>query len=176
MPIGQSSSTFLSSPEDLWGRLTDFTQWQNWLWIPKASNKGLGDTIKAVKGEGETMQLGFYCGDTLKQECRIKVWDPPKRLMIALEEWNPESGAYIENKKLPGRLGLLMGSIKSMKVRLSIDLAPAAAGETKVDMRIEVDFTHWLLGAFFNLFPLQGELKKVLDNFLQGFARSLQSR
>ncbi len=176
MAIGKSSTSFLLGQQEAWRRVTDFSKWQKWFWIPKASEKGLGDTIKAVVGEGEAMQLGFYCGDKLMQPCRIKEWTPPEHLLLILDEWNVEGGAYIGKKRIPGFLGTFMGNMKAEKLRITLDLSPTSPTETRMDMSIEVEFTHLIFGPLFNLFPLGGELGMICDSFQKRFTQSLEKK
>lgn len=173
MPSGTSISNFLVPPDRIWPLISDFSRWQEWLWIPDSSSKGLGDTIKAVKGEGSAMQLGFYTGSTLKQVCRVKEWRPPHRLMVAMEEYNPKTAI-----DFPDPVDLAVAKIRALKVYCSVELSTPVPAETKVDMSIEVQFTHFLWGPFFNIVPMGigGQLRQICDVFLRRFTQSLEKQ
>ncbi len=173
MAIAEDTSSIMVSTPRAWARLTDFSRWKEWLHVPDAQEKGLGDDFRVLCGEKTEMKLGLFSGEKQMQNFVVSDWDPPRHLTLTLDGWNFEHAAIYKGKPIQGLEGRMIASTKSMALSYTVELTPVSESETKMLFRAEVRFTNGIVGPLLNLLlPMKHTLTKVAMKFTDNFAKS----
>ncbi|MBI5241213.1 MAG: hypothetical protein HY926_12140 [Elusimicrobia bacterium] len=176
MAKAEDSVSLLVPHKMVWQRLTEFNRWDEWLRIPDAGNKGLGDNMRWLGGEGTEMRFGLYNGGELAQTMRMTEWDPPRHLAMELEGWNWKASVAPKARSRE-KMGSSMGAVPALRLRYSADLAPVSDLETTFTFRMEAEFTHRFFGPLFNLLiPVRRDLKRLAAEFTNSFSHSFDRR
>ncbi|MCX5795700.1 MAG: SRPBCC family protein [Elusimicrobia bacterium] len=178
MAIVEDSVSLLVPARTVWYRLIEFERWDELLWahIPKDAKIALGDTMRLLGGEGTEMRFGLFGGGVLKQTLRVTAWDPPKRLDLSFEGWNPKSVVNSKNK-MNDRAANLMGTLGAVSFACSAEVAPVSDLETRFTFRMEAAFTHPIMGPLLSLLyviPGRSAMRSSVEGFTSRFAQSFE--
>ena len=172
----EDSVTLLLPHKTVWHRLIEFTRWDEWLHIPDAGTKGLGENMRCLGGEGTEMRFGLYSGGVLKQTMKVTEWDPPKRLAMALEGWNWKAiFNEREAKVTPEGRAKMVCNWGALSLAYGADVQPVSDLETKFSFQMEAEFTHSVCGPLFNLvYPLRSQMRRITSDFTARFTQSFE--
>lgn len=174
MAIGEDTTKFLVSTPRAWQRLSDFSRWKEWLAIPDARDKGLGNDLRVLTGEKTEMKLGMFAGDIQMQTFNVTQWDPPRLLAIEIDGWNLVTAAIQTDGEIkPGRGGVIYATIKALKFSCTAELTPEGESESQIRFRVEAYFTDPIGGLLFNAtYPMRRTLQKIAVKFNSNFIQS----
>jgi uncharacterized protein YndB with AHSA1/START domain len=178
MAIAEDKISLLVPAPRVWKLVTDFTRWKDWLQVPQATTRGLGEDLRLLAGEGIDMRFGLFHGDILMQTMRVAEWDPPRRLVLELEGWNWKALLVAPKRRIKVKVVNRSWLMPDLVLSYAVEVTPASDNESTLCFRAEGSFLHknWFAAWIFNsvyVFVMRRILRKTAEGFTARFARSL---